>query len=165
MKTIKLYGKLAKNRFAIIDDDKEELINKYRWTVKEDSNNSYAKCYDKKRCIAMHRLILGITDSSIQVDHINHDGLDNRIENLRICSANENQFNQSKQKRKEFKGVYLKYITRTKKIRWGSQIKYRGTKYYLGTYDTELDAAKAYDKKAEELFGEFACTNKSMGLY
>ncbi len=90
------------------------------------------------------------------VDHRNHDGLDNRRENLRPCTRKENQRNQKIQhgKASKFKGVF-----RDCPDKWTSLITVNGRKIRLGNFALEEDAAKAYDKAAQQHFGEFACLN------
>lgn len=107
----------------------------------------------------LHRLLLKATNiDNKQIDHKNHDGLDNRKSNLRLSTQKENTWNQSKQERKtssRYKGVhYAKrydhfdaYINKDKKRKW------------LGAYHTEIGAAHAYNRAAIEMFGEFACLN------
>lgn len=101
-------------------------------------------------------------DNHLFVDHISGDRLDNRVENLRWCSSSQNSHNSKKTRAGkstcDYKGVYLQ------KKRWGeywtAQISCDGQHYYLGnSHKTAEDAARAYDAKAKELFGEFAKLN------
>lgn len=104
----------------------------------------------------MHRLIMEAKQQQ-KVDHINGDGLDNRKENLRFATTSENAMNKcsTKNKSSSYKGV--SWYKRYKK--WQAQIKFKGKSIYIGIFDTEIEAAKAYDNKAKELFGEFAKLN------
>ncbi len=116
----------------------------------------YAVRKDKGRTIRMHREIMRPGRGQV-VDHINHDGLDNRRCNLRVCSHAENLRNQRGQvgRSSRFKGV-----SRDKRLgKWRAQIWHAGRHYYLGLYVSEIEAARAYDAKARELFGEFAYLN------
>jgi hypothetical protein len=88
------------------------------------------------------------------VDHKNHDTLDNRRCNLRICTRSQNQANALKRPNSRFKG-----LKRAGK-KWKAEIQCDKRTYSLGTFDNEIQAALAYNKKAMELFGEFACLNK-----
>jgi hypothetical protein len=114
---------------------------------------SYAR--SKKQPI--HRLILDAPKGT-QVDHINGNGLDNRRCNLRIATHGQNQMNRRKQLKKstsKYKGVSLN----KKDGKWFAEIDYNGIHYHIGSFIDEVDAAKAYDEKARELFGEFARPN------
>jgi hypothetical protein len=91
------------------------------------------------------------------IDHINRDKQDNRMVNLRLASSSENGMNSSKQKgaTSQYKGVswYAKYK------KWRSTIMKDGVQKHLGHYNTEEEAARAYDKAAKEIFGEYANLN------
>jgi hypothetical protein len=104
----------------------------------------------------MHRQITSAPPGLV-VDHINHNGLDNRKDNLRLCTRAQNALNQRPRKgtSSRYKGVY--WHERDK--RFYAQISHKGRRYHLGSYKSEIQAAKAYDKKAKELFGEFAHLN------
>jgi hypothetical protein len=134
-----------------------EVTDKHHPTRKKRSylRTSFGK---KKGAVNISRLIMNCPNGMV-VDHINGDTLDNRRANLRICSVSQNAMNQAPQriKRSKYKGV-----TRHKK-KWLSQINQRVAgkqkHTHLGLYDSEEDAARAYDKKAKELYGEFALLN------
>lgn len=101
-----------------------------------------------------------------QIDHINRDKLDNRFSNLREVDRYRNMRNQSL--RKDTKSGYKGVVWHKRNQHWQAQLSYRvdgklQTKY-LGSFQDPLDAAKAYDKAAVEVFGEHACTNQMMGL-
>ena len=96
-----------------------------------------------------------------EVDHQNHDPSDNRISNLRLASHSQNGFNRMQAAGKvPFKGVYWMPT----KGRFAAQIKGNRQWKWLGLHDTAEDAARAYDAAALDLHGEFAKTNKQMGL-
>ena len=104
----------------------------------------------------MHRLIINVPQE-MQTDHINRNGLDNRRENLRICTQMQNNQNCKPHKNSSsiFKGVHWSKWTR----KWMASIMQDYKNMYLGYYDSEIEAAKTYDRKAKELFGKFARTN------
>jgi len=104
----------------------------------------------------MHREILDAPDG-MQIDHVNGNGLDNRVANLRLCTATQNQRNAVKRANgsSRFKGV--DWNKRQKK--WRARITINKRTILIGRYCDEFRAAKAYDKKAIELFGEFANIN------
>ena len=111
----------------------------------------------KRRNIIFHRELLKITDSKLQVDHINHDGLDNRICNLRVATPLENQRNKRKIKKASsaYKGVFF---TKQDQV-WNASIRHSGKRNYLGRFKTEEEAALAYNEAAKIHFGEFANLN------
>ena len=109
--------------------------------------------------IRMHRLILDIYDPQIIIDHINRNGLDNRKINLRICNISQNSCNSRKTAFRctsVFKGV--SFVRRINK--WRAYIVKHSKQYHLGLFSSEIEAAKAYNNKALELFGEYACLNE-----
>lgn len=103
----------------------------------------------------LHRFLMGLEKGDKrQVDHWNGCGLDNRDENLRFCSNQQNQFNQSIQSNNTSgcKGVnWLK-----NRNKWRAQIKFNGKMIHLGLFATKAEAYAAYCTAARELFGEFA---------
>ncbi len=92
------------------------------------------------------------------IDHINHNGLDNRKANLRAVSMTQNNWNRRKQ-RGEFTSRYKGVHFDKESGKWGSSIKCKGKQIIIDWFDDEVSAAKAYDKKAKELFGEYAYLN------
>lgn len=91
------------------------------------------------------------------VDHINRNRLDNRRSNLRLATLNENNRNVGK-----FKGTsrFIGVSWKKSRNKWYAQIKINGEVKYLGVYNSEVEAAKAYNKEALLLHGEFATLNK-----
>ena len=94
------------------------------------------------------------------VDHINRDRSDDRIENLRWVTVSQNAMNQSIQsnnKSSQYKGVTFNKLNK----KWQSYIKYNRKSIHIGLFTSEIEAAEAYDKRAIELFGKYACLNYS----
>lgn len=112
--------------------------------------------FGKRTTMFLHRWITSAPDD-IVVDHKNHKTLDNRKTNLRLCSISENTRNQRNQTNKSsiFKGVH--FDNNAKKFR--SQIYLNCKRIHLGLFQTEYDAAKAYNEAAIQLFGDFAKLN------
>jgi hypothetical protein len=105
----------------------------------------------------MHREVLDPPDH-LFADHINHNGLDNRIANLRAATHRQNAYNRihfTKNPSSKYKGVSFKKQTK----KWTAQIRYDGRSKFIGTFDSETEAAKAYDEAAKQYHGEFAVLN------
>ncbi len=153
---------LSKNYYAIVDDEDFDILNKYKWHLHKRKTVNYARTtitikFKKYLKIQMHRLILNAPDY-LQVDHINHDGLDNRKLNLRLCTPSENSRNQRGKNgyTNKYKGVY--WIPKINK--WYSIISNNGKQVFLGAFEKEFDAAKAYNNAALIYHKEFAYLNK-----
>jgi hypothetical protein len=147
---------LTQDKFAIVDAADFPHLSRYNWCVVKTDNTCYAARYRKRKQTFMHRLITS-APSHLVVDHINHNGLDNRKDNLRLCTRAQNALNQRPRKgtSSKYKGVY--WHERDK--RFYAQISHKGRRFHLGSFKSEIAAAHAYDKKALELFGEFAYLN------
>jgi hypothetical protein len=150
---IKLPSKSTK--YAVVDTDvffKKELYQ-FTWYSININKQVYARTNINNRIVYLHRIIMDPKDG-MNVDHINNDALDNRIENLRICTPAQNQYNKTRDpgKYSKYKGVSVvnnKYMAR---------IYYKRKSHILG-YGTEKECALMYNEAAKELFGEFAKLN------
>lgn len=155
------YIPLTKNQFAIVDSEDYEKLIQWSWCLGGKKADAYCAQRGVRRngnttSVYMHRQIMCAKDGE-EIDHINHNGLDNRKCNLRKCTRSQNSYNQAHKKgyTSKYKGIHWK-VNRGK---WIAQIKKDGVKVHLGSFDDEIEAAKTYDAKAKELFGEFACLN------
>jgi len=149
---------------ALVDDEEFDRLNLFSWYALKTKAGYYAArnakdVNNKTYLVLMHRNILGLSKGDgVQVDHINHNTLDDRLVNIRKCTRSENQWNTlSKTGTSEYKGVA--WEKRTKK--WYAYIKINRKNKYLGRYDSEIKAARVYDLAAQKHFGEFACLNFS----
>lgn len=105
----------------------------------------------------MHSFIMSPPVGFI-IDHKDHNGLNNQRSNLRICTYEQNQYNRKKCRKKcssIYKGIY--WHKRDKK--WIAKIRVNNERICIGYFNDEIEAARAYDIKAKELFREFACPN------
>lgn len=148
---------LSRGKYAIVDPEYVELLNKFNWSLSYNrAGNEYAITNMNGIRVKMHRFIMGVTDPSILVDHKNRNGLDNRKHNLRLCDKLKNAANSKPiNKTSAYKGVSFDNYSK----KWVARIKFEGKQLNLGRYDDEEDAARAYDAKAKEVFGEFAYLN------
>lgn len=140
------------DHICLFDRSDSDLILKYKWHL---TGQGYAVTKIDGKRVLMHRLILGIVDQpDFEVDHIHHNKLDNRRAVIRTCTRAENSRNRAKGRGySNFKGVYRENHL------WHAQICINFKVLNLGRYRSELTAAKAYDRAARELFGEFSNPN------
>ncbi|MGC4375768.1 AP2 domain-containing protein [Fictibacillus sp. Mic-4] len=146
---------LTKGKVAIVDEEDYEKLSRYKWFTHGEGYAARAIWKPKRGIILLHRQIIGAKAGEI-VDHINGDRLDNRKKNLRISDYKGNARNTVQRKKNGYKGVYR---TRNNQ-RWRACISTGGKQIHIGTFDCEIEAALAYNKKALELFGEFARINE-----
>lgn len=144
---------LSNGTVALVDDADYAELSAYRW---HQDGNRASRSNGKNRTLKMHRQIMGEQADGREVDHINGNGLDNRRCNLRLCTHAENTRNGSKHRdglSSTYKGVTNRYG------KWQAMIRTNNKGQYLGMFTSPEDAARAYDAKARELFGEFARLN------
>jgi hypothetical protein len=152
---------LTQGKYAIVDPEDFERLNKHKWYAARDTRTFYAhrhKRVGKKYVsIGMHREILD-PPGHLVVDHINHNGLDNRKANLRLATSAQNSYNRRQlRKNKSSKYIGVSWKERTKK--WAAIICYKRENIIIGYFKDEIQAAKAYDKAAKKYHGEFASPN------
>lgn len=151
---------LTKGRIALIDEEDFDDINQFKWCAARSRNHWYAlrRDYQSGKSVLMHRQLLNVVDAGteIKVDHINNNGLDNRRFNLRLATNSQNLANSfSAFGKSKYKGVSPGW----KSGKWRAGIKLNYISIHLGTYNSEEEAALAYDKAARDLFGEYAQLN------
>ena len=155
---VPLVGKF-KGQYALVDDCDKWVLN-LRWAGKRGrSGIIYAIVSQWKGGLntqLLHRLILGLKPGDPNVDHKDGNGLNNLRNNLRLATQSQNCMNRQKTWGiSKYKGVsWDKDVNK-----WRSHIAKNGSQICLGRYISEIEAAEAYDKKAIELFGEFARLN------
>ena len=136
-----------------LDETDAPLLGCYTWRVRR--GGYVVRAYGGKS-IFLHRLVLAAQDGQV-VDHINGDKLDNRRENLRLCTVAQNSQNQSLRATNTsgFKGVRRNAAAG----KWEALIRHAGRRIYLGLFDDPRVAAHAYNRAAVALHGEFARLN------
>jgi hypothetical protein len=147
---------LSQGKVAKVSNHRFESLNQWKWHYHHGYavRNVYAK--KKYKTIFMHREIL-MPPEGMECDHINGDTLDNQDENLRPCTHAQNMGNKGAytNNTNQYKGVYK----RKNKNYWEAQIRVSGKKVYIGLFYNAIEAARAYNKAARELFGDFARLN------
>jgi hypothetical protein len=155
--------KLTQGKVALVDDTDYEWLNQWRWYARKNNNAWYASRHsardenNKQSTILMHRVILGVTDPKVQIDHDDTNGLNNQRYNLREASHSQNQHNQRIKAggTSKYKGV--SWNERQKK--WKVSIRKNKVQIHVGCFCDEIDAAIAYNKAAIIYHGEFARLN------
>lgn len=148
---------LTQGKFAIVDDCDFHWLSQIKWQFQK-SGYAIGVLFGRRKTLKkvyMHRLIL-LAPDTVEVDHKNHNGLDNRRKNLRTATRKQQNANKRK-----FSGtsIYKGVNLRRDKLKWCAQIKSNGKAKYLGSFDTEEEAARVYNEYAAEEFGEFAHLN------
>lgn len=152
-------GYTSKGEIFTVDIEDYDLIKNHTWHYdKEGYVRATVRINGNRKNVMLSRLIMGVGENKeIEVDHIHGSQTlgDNRKSNLRICTHEENSYNKKKRKdsKQKYKGVYKRgnkyYVS----------ISYKGKRIYLGLFENEEQAKEAYNNKAKELHGEFACFN------
>ena len=151
---------LTKGQFAIVDDEDYEYLMQWKWHASKSHRVWYAARFEmidgRHKMIFMHREIIK-TPEGMETDHKDNNGLNNKRGNLRACTHTDNIRNQRPQpgRTSPYKGVH--WCKRDR--RWRTKIIFEGKYVCIGDFVDEICAAKAYDEKAKELFGEFAYLN------
>lgn len=157
MKTIQL----TQGQVALVSDEWYDVLNVHKWRAlwDEDTQSYYAVRMSKTKdgklvTIYMHAVVAG-TPKGMYTDHIDHNGLHNYPDNLRVATPSQNQMNKGigKNNTSGFKGVSQH------RRKWQAQIQIDGRLEYLGTFPSPALAAVAYDEAATRLFGEYAVLN------
>lgn len=147
---------------AFVDEEDYQRLRlwEYHWHRHIDRNTAYVRTCRKRKTILLHRLVFGLLDSqtSVQVDHIDHNGLNNSKSNLRITDDAGNSRNRNKLLSRKtssyYKGVSYRKGAQSKP--WVAYISFSGKRKHLGYFQTEIEAAQAYNNTAKELSGFYA---------
>ena len=160
MREIRVYRKGSFAPYIIlVDEDNYEFLSRFNWRIirRSFTLNHVATVIDGKT-VYMHQLVLPCPNKTIQVEHANNNGLDNRRSNLRLSTQSQNMANKGSQDNNTsgYRGV--SFHKRAKS--WRAYITCKGVTQHLGLFRTSKEAAKAYNKAALTHFGEFAKINE-----
>lgn len=167
MKVIYINSKKHGSYEVLVDDEDYEELIKYKWGITKIGQMYYARRDARKSenfgkyAILIHKQILNLFDKASVIDHIDHNGLNNQKNNLRICTRMQNCRNRRIENLRtinstsKHKGVGWNKRNR----KWRARIVVNKKDMHIGFFKNELEAAKAYDKTALKYFGEFACLN------
>jgi hypothetical protein len=153
---------LGEGMFTLVEQDDYYVLNRFRWHAEGDGKHIYAvRSVIRPRCrsttMRMHREIMN-APAHLLVDHRNNYTLDNRRANLRLATYSQNRINCQRDKSRtssKYNGVSLD----KRNNKWRAYIAYNGKRIYLGRFETEKEAAMAYDQAAGKYHKEFARLN------
>jgi hypothetical protein len=152
-------------KYAKVDPADYKRLRKYKFIARNARNCFYAQMLEpnaitEKKMLHMHQMILEVPKGMV-VDHINYDGMDNRNANLRAATRAQNSRNRKKffksdgSKQSKYKGVSW----HKKTDKWMAAITFNTKHIYLGLFENDIDAAKAYDEASKKYHGEFGRLN------
>ncbi|HNS22727.1 MAG TPA: AP2 domain-containing protein [Sedimentisphaerales bacterium] len=144
---------LTNGMVAYVDACDYDQLSRYKWRL---VSGGYAGRYESRKCVLMHRQIMNPPDG-MQVDHIRGNRLDKTRANLRVCTPAENARNRAKNAGSSSRYVGVFY--NKQRSRWIVLIRVEGRYQFVGSFDDEEEAARAYDRAAVERLGEFARLN------
>ena len=147
-----------KDGFFLIDEDDFKTVKNYSWF---NGKRGYPITHIKENGISktqpLHKLLFPNVGYDMDIDHINGNKMDNRRKNLRICTHQENMFNQKR--RNTNSSGYIGVAFHKSACKYEAYITHGYKKHYLGVYDTAQEAALVRDKYAVKLYGEYARLN------
>lgn len=160
MKTISL----TQGRFALVDDEDYQLLSRHTWcAVKANKSDCiwYAQTHVGPALVRMHEMVLGKIKGTI-IHHDDHNGLNNQKDNLKR-TTHQNNIGHSKKFKSNtsgYKGVSWDQANK----KWVTQVAMSSGNGYQKRFHKLEDAVEAYDREAIKRWGEFALTNRMLGL-
>ena len=154
--------RMAQPKYAKVDPGDYKRLRGYEWFATKKRNRFYVRRHvaggkGKEKLIYLHQEIIDVPQGMV-IDHINHDGMDNRKANLRPATHSQNMCHVRKRpgtKHSKYKGIYWKKRNR----KWMAMIGFQKKRIHLGYFRSEIDAAKAYDQAARRYHKDFASLN------
>lgn len=144
------YIELTQGYEALVDNADYEQLSKYSWHY---DRGYAARTIPGVGIEYMHRMV-NKTPKGLQTDHINHNKLDNRQENLRTCDTSQNHLNNPT--RTDNTSGHKGVVWHKRNQKWQAQLGINGKCKYLGQYEQLEDAIRAYAQAAKRHYGEFA---------
>lgn len=145
---------LSKGKKAKLDSWNKHLAE-MKWCFHHDGYAVKTLYFGRNqyKSIFLHHAVAGYPLNGLQIDHINGNKLDNRLSNLRLATRRENALNRNSRRLNQTASKYpgvTKYKTTGK---WTAQISIDKKKHYLGIFESEIEAANAYQKRINEMYG------------
>ncbi len=151
---------LTQGKVALIDDEDYTIVNLFKWYAKKAGNNWYAMTKtglkEKQVNLLMHRLIMNLKPNE-RGDHKDNSGLNNQKANMRKCTHSQN--NRNSKKYKNASSIYKGVSWHKRDRKWRARTTLNGKAIWLGSFKSEVEAAKAYDKFAKKNYGDFSNLN------
>jgi len=153
---------LTQGKVAIVDNEDYDYLNQFKWYASNKNGKFYVQkkitvSKNKTTCISMHRFIMK-PNKGMVIDHLDGNPLNNKKNNLRICTHAENMRNSKIRinNKSGYKGV--SYQENSNNYR--ASIRFNNIKINIGDFIDPIDAARAYNAAALKYHGEFAHLNK-----
>jgi len=146
---------LTRGYVALVDDEDYELVSQYNWSVSIKNHTCYARSRLGKADnpdTLLHRFLLN-APAGVEVDHKDGNGLNCQRSNIRLATSKQNNCN------KWVQGEGYRGVTLRPNGRYQARIRDDERRIVIGTFDTDLEAARAYDEAARKYHGEFAMLN------
>jgi hypothetical protein len=152
--------RLPQGKEALLSDEDFDYLNQWIWSVTISRTTAYATRQTprpNRKTIYMHKVVAARMGIAGRTDHKDRNGLNNQRENLRAATRSQNQLNQdrSKMNRSGYRGVSWNSVCN----KWQVRTYLEGKQVHVGYFDSPIEAAKAYDRAARRLHGEFAILN------